>query len=151
MITRWLVRGVAVLGLSLMVGLVIVAVAILGRGVGWPVRWELPPGYRGWVVVRYEDPSCPELGRDGIYWVVVIPPTGHACTASASTGRVWRYYRYEYVHAKGMRTALTSSGWKPRHTIEVWGITSGQDGRREIVFIGTEEALNRSWGSQPRS
>src|SRR3989338_9344414 len=45
-----------------LVGLIGV-VGIFGHGLGRPVRWELPVGYRGWAVLFYEQPQCAPLIR----------------------------------------------------------------------------------------
>ena len=50
----------------LIVGACLIAV-VIHDGVSRPVQVELPKGYRGWVVVKYEDPSCPRLGRRGLF------------------------------------------------------------------------------------
>src|SRR5207249_218479 len=62
----------AVMKMRRLSGIVIVicCVALLGvllyRVFGRPMRYEVPGGFKGWLVVRYEDPSCPPLGKRGI-------------------------------------------------------------------------------------
>jgi len=113
-------------------------------GVGGPVRWEIPAGYRGWVVVNYESPSCPTLETDGIYLRIVVPASGHTCTADPyPTG--WRYHRYEYVQADGSRVMLPSSGWDQAR--EIWPIAAGR--YRSYFFVGTSAELEESWQSEP--
>jgi hypothetical protein len=46
-----------------------------------PTAWEVPIGYRGWVVTAYDIPTCPALERDGLVVVVRVDAAGHACTS----------------------------------------------------------------------
>jgi hypothetical protein len=111
-----------------------VVAAFLSQGVGRPIRWELPNGYRGWLVVEYEVPRCPPLLTSGMYFVIKPSSEGRACTSSpAPMG--WRYHKYEYVHPDGARTIVRSVGHTDR---QVWPITYGPAGNRELIFIGTE-------------
>lgn len=36
-------------------------IAIAGVGITRPTLYELADGYRGWFLIRYEDPTCPRL------------------------------------------------------------------------------------------
>ena len=133
--TRRIIKTLAI-GVPLLLFLTI-AVSIV-RSMGRPIRWELPPDYKGWLVVQYEDPSCPALSVGGPYLVVRVPPTGRVCTSSPLP-EGWRHHRYEYVHPDGRRTEA-SSPWS--------SYSSGL--KRENVFIGTRAELDRSWASEPR-
>jgi len=44
--------------------------------------WEIPAGYRGWVVASYEDPRCPALAAERGRLVYRVDAAGRACTSS---------------------------------------------------------------------
>lgn len=144
---RLLVYGLPVL----IILLVLVILPALGGGLGWPLRYELAAGYRGWVVIQYEDPACPPLQSKGIYLVIPIPPSGHACTSSPMP-KGWRYTRYEYMSPDGTRRAIPWSGWNPDR--EIWAqswapVQRGVSFPRKSFFVGTNAELLKSWGAQP--
>lgn len=56
--------------------------AFLLGGIGRPTNFELPEGYRGWVVIEYYNPNCPPLKTSRMHIVVEIPTSGHLCTSS---------------------------------------------------------------------
>jgi uncharacterized protein DUF6843 len=112
---------------------------ILSQGISWPpIRYELPPGYRGWIVVRFEDEKCPAMRSDGLFRVINIA-SGRGCTSTPAPSG-WSYNRVVYVGPDGARTR-----------VEAHFITYGEDGRRLRFFVGTQEELNRSWKDEPRS
>ena len=43
---------------------------------------EIPAGYRGYLVVQFEDASCPPLERRGDYEVIRFGDDGRACTSN---------------------------------------------------------------------
>jgi hypothetical protein len=118
--------------------------------VGWrprPSRYEIPAGYRGWVLVRYDEPTCPPLESRGLYLVIQIDASGMGCTSSDRPGGV-RYVRYEYVADDGTRTPLPSTGWGQGG--QIWAGAYSLTQKRAYFFVGSEEELKRSWGEQPR-
>jgi hypothetical protein len=129
-------RGVVLSVVIVLTGIaVLLAIAALAGALGRPLRWELPPGYRGWVVVRFDDPACPPLRGSGIYLVVPVTAAGRGCTSSPVPAG-WRYYRYEYVGPDGTRTVIRSSGWDA--SSEIWPFTAGR------FFVGTKAERERS-------
>lgn len=114
------VRSTAVLGGSLLV------ILLLAQGIGRPIRWEIPEGYRGWVLVRLSEPSCAPMRADGIFEVITVDVSGMACTSS-DLPRGWRYVRYESVGPSG-RLEIDRS--------LVSHETSSYDGRRATRYIG---------------
>jgi hypothetical protein len=130
-------------GVLLLVGSLIVRMVLKGD-IGRPVRYELPPGYRGWAAVRYEDPACPPLRTKGIWLVIPVGAGGRGCTSSPPP-RGWRYTRFEYVAPDGKRTALriTHRGGGG----EAWPYDYVLNTKLETIFIGTEE----EWGTAPRA
>src|SRR5579864_4078528 len=83
---------------------------IIHDGISRPIQVELPQGYRGWVVVKYEDPSCPHLGRRGLFLMISISSSGQGCT-SDSASKAWQYVRYLSRDAQGRVTKIPESNW----------------------------------------
>jgi hypothetical protein len=149
-LSRRLVLIVLVVALVSLVGVAAVALYLLD--IQRPVVWEIAAGYHGWVVLSYDDPSCPALPTVGLYQVIPIPSSGRACTSSSLPPGL-RYTRYEYVDAAGNRTELpvTAPGgggmvWAQSYTPRQPGVPFP----REVFFVGLEADLQHSWGSQPR-
>src|SRR5438034_1866882 len=61
----------------------LLAAAIATGGISRPLRYELPDGYRGWVLIQWFDARCASLRGDGLGEVLVVPDGGRACTSSA--------------------------------------------------------------------
>jgi len=117
-----------------------------------PLLYELPSGLRGWVVIQHDDPSCPSIESRGLYVVISVPASGHACTSSPTMLTGSRFVRYEYVSPDGTRTRIPKSGWGGGG--EIWaGHTilpgTGVSFKREAFFVGTEAELQKSWAAQP--
>ena len=80
-----------------------------------------------------------------MYLVIKPSMEGLACTSNpAPMG--WRYHKYEYVGSDGARTRVNSVGHINR---QVWPITYGPAGNRELIFIGTETELRERWSAAP--
>jgi hypothetical protein len=109
----------------------LIAWILVFLGVGRPLLWEVPAGFRGWASVRYGDPRCPPLETRGVFIVLSASPDGRGCTSSASPRRAWRYTRVEYVHPTGARTRGTLSDGRffdaPRN--------------KDYLFVGTNQEL----------
>lgn len=137
--------------LILVIIALLIAGGILGT-VGRPIRYELPEGYRGWVVIQYQDPTCAPIRTEGIYLIITIPPSGRACTSDAIP-RGWRYTRYDYVSPDGTRKTIPSSGWNPKR--EIWAgswapVQQGVTFPRSSFFVGTKAELEKSWPDRPQ-
>jgi hypothetical protein len=128
--------------------LVLTFAGMVRQGIGRPVKWEFSPGYHGWVVVRYEDPTCPPLLTKGIFVVIPIPSSGRVCTVSPSVGDVWRYHRYVYVHPDGTQTVI-SRGTAIRAESGA-PVQQGVKFPYQTFFVGTEEDLEKSRASRPK-
>jgi len=136
----------------LLLGLIsaVACVALLGP-MGQRFLYEIPEGYRTWVVVTYQDPACPSLKTGGVYVVVPITPTGRAYTSDALPSRDWRYIRYEHIGPDGRRTPIQSYRNAAR---QIWLnstmlFRSAHEGfPQKGFFIGTEEEVRKS-GSMP--
>ena len=132
-------KAFEIAGLALLLG--VLAFYEIGR----PLRWDLPNGYSGWVVLQYGDPTCPALPHSGIYSVIQVSSQGNACTSSWMS-RKWVYDEFEYVSANGKRTTIPSTGSGSR----VWLISSSDETRKFLLFVGTHDQLQAHWGEQPQ-
>lgn len=142
--SRRLLRTVQMflLGILLIVGLTLIILYFTGDIAG-PVLYRLPGDYRGWVGIRYDDPTCPSLRREGWYLVIPFDANGRACTSSGVPGG-WRYRRYEYIYPDGRSKRLSGINE------DVWpiGVSGPQTPHIGLLFIGPEEEMKRSWSQQ---
>ncbi len=113
------------------VGLVAVAL-VADRGVDWPVRSELPAGFRGWAVVQYERRDCAPLARHGLYLVIVHDRSGRACTSSPRP-EGWHFHSVQYVGADERRVAV------PDDFLHSLSYSVGD--MADSFFVGTREDL----------
>jgi hypothetical protein len=123
--------------LVLMYGLLIVGMASSG-GISWPLLYELPAGYRGWILVYFERPNCPSMGSRGLFYVIQVSESGRGCT-SDTLPRGWKYHRAEFLNSDGTRTGRSL---RP--------ISYSDETKDYLIFIGTEEELTRNWNKAPR-
>lgn len=126
-----------VCGIVVVLAIVLVIVGVLSGELGRPVRWEIPAGYRGWIVVQFEEPTCPPLRSGWMYLVIVVTPSGRACTSSPVL-LGWRYHRSDYVNQDGSRRKA-----------EVHHIAYDPKKKQKFVFVGTKAELEKSWSSMP--
>src|SRR5262245_248868 len=98
------------LGICGLVALALIVLYLVGE-VGRPIQYRFTGEYRGWVGIRYEDPTCPPLRTEGWYLVIPVGPDGRGCTSSSVPGG-WRYHRYEYLSSDGTRRVLSGPGEK---------------------------------------
>jgi hypothetical protein len=96
-------RLLVVSGTVLVCLVALLALSIATAGISAPLRYELPDGYRGWVLIQYKDSSCSPLVRDGISEVLVVPESGRACT-SAAPREGWHIAEYKVRSATGPRS-----------------------------------------------
>jgi hypothetical protein len=113
-----------------------VAMILSGGGVGRPILWEVPRGFRGWASFRHGASSCPPLQTRGLYIVASALLVGEGCTSSPPWPTRWRYYRLEFVGSDGARSAGTLSK----------GRFFDKDLNRHFLFVGTDEELQREGG-----
>jgi len=105
-------------------------------GVGRPVRFELPVGYRGWVEVEYGNPQCSRLTSRGLFLIVSVPKSGRSCTSNA-LGAYFAIRRYEFVGVDGQRTAILVEPPLDQPGIRNEGANA--DRREEYFFVGTQQ------------
>jgi hypothetical protein len=113
------------------------------------VIWQLPPDYRGWVVLEYGVPSCPPLPVRGEYQVVRVDASGRACTSDPRMSKPGPLdYQYEYVYPDGTRAP---AALRINQSPGVWDVggysTCGSRVTDEDFFVGTEQEFQQS---QPR-
>jgi len=113
--------------------------------------WEIPADFRGYAVLEWENPACPDLPRRGLMRVVPIDAAGYACTAnrpgdvpgSISTVLVW---------PDGRREELRSQDYTYDGLQAYFGFTAYPgDGshRYDAQFIGTASEY-RAIAATPR-
>jgi hypothetical protein len=109
---------------------------VLHRVFGRPMRYEIPAGFKGWLFVRFADPSCQPLLSQGMFFVVSVPPSGWVCTSTPeSSGLV--FYRFEYVNPNGSRQSLRwNEHGKPG--TQVWLLGTDLEHMTEQIFVGDE-------------
>lgn len=68
---------------------------------------EIPAGYRGALVVQFDDPSCPPLQRRDAYEVIRFGDDGRACTSEAYEDQIGVASDHIfYVDADGHRVEI---------------------------------------------
>jgi hypothetical protein len=139
--SRRLLRTVQVflLGALFIIGLSVIILFFTGD-ISGPLLYRFPGDYRGWAGVRYNDPGCSPLRKEGWYLVLKFDASGRACTSSSVPGG-WRYERYEYVYADGRRKKLSGI-----HN-DIWpvGVSGSQAPQIETLFVGSEAELKKAW------
>ncbi|HUI43381.1 MAG TPA: hypothetical protein VL523_15565, partial [Terriglobia bacterium] len=130
-----LIAGVAWLGV------------LLSGGLGHSRLYEVPASYRGWVLVKYKNPSCPPLAGSGIYSVVQVSPSGDACTSDELPAGI-QHRRFEAVEAGGARVELQDLSWDSGSQVRFLGASGS--GEYELIFVGSNEELKRNWASMPK-
>jgi hypothetical protein len=108
--------------------------------------YKIGDSYKGWVVVRYDDPSCAPLDHENIFLVIPVSSSGRGCTSSPPP-EGWRYNRYEYLSQGKVTRAIPQSGWGGKG--EIWAGFTMPAEHSESFFVGTEQELNKSWSSRP--
>ncbi|MGA2341447.1 MAG: hypothetical protein ABSF75_16265 [Terracidiphilus sp.] len=109
--------------------------------------YKIADNYKGWAIVRYDDPSCAPLEHENIFLVITIPASGIACTSSLLQDG-WRYHRYEYVSEGKLVREIRVSNWGGGG--EIWAGFGMPNKHSESFFVGTEQELQRSWASRPK-
>jgi uncharacterized protein DUF6843 len=115
---------------------------------GRPMGYELPEGFKGWLTIRFADPTCPPLRSQGIFLMVSVPTSGRVCT-STSHPDGWIYYRFVYLHSDGSKTSVPlRSGSTLPQKVYVWLVAYLRDCNWEEDWVGTNEEADH-WGSPP--
>ena len=113
-----------------------------------PSLYEIPDGFRGWVLMEFKNPACPALERRDGKWVFRVGADGRLCT-STSPETEWAVDKYFFVGAE--RREIPHTGWGGGGLI--WGaargtcqVTAQAEHEFEKFFVGTET----DFGSAPR-
>jgi hypothetical protein len=128
-------------------GSIALVIGFVFIGVERPIRYELPDGYRGWVVIEYYNPACPTLESMGIYYVVKVPSSGHVCISGSLQNEAWRLPLYEYVMSDGTRRRIPSFNNEAR---EVWAgnyvlfQTREEGNPQHGIFVGNMKEYENS-------
>lgn len=89
--------------------LVGVLAAVMVAGVSCGVRAGnitlIPDGFEGWVVIRYQVPGEPSLGREGAKTIVKVPASGSLITNSDRPNG-YGIDEYYFVGADGKRVPI---------------------------------------------
>src|SRR5205823_14383647 len=102
---------------------ILLIVIVVRHKFGRPMRYEFVGGFSRWVVVQFQDPSCPPLRSDGLFLVVSVPTSGKVCTSTARP-QGWIYYRFAYIYPNGQREALPMrTGSDPSGRVQVYLLT----------------------------
>ena len=136
----------AIAGIAAAIFVVAIGMAIFTGKLARPISWRFPQGYRGWVVMEFQDPHCSPMAIEDFYLIVSVSGSGRGCTSSPIP-EGWRYTRYEYIDEQGSHTKLAANGWNTNSMI--WPISINRAKREWYLFVGTQEELNRSWKSRP--
>ena len=109
--------------------------------------YEIADGYKGWVVVRYDDPNCPALKSAGLLVVVPVTSSGVGCTSSPHR-EGWQINLYEYVRRGNKTRSLPETGWGRGG--EIWAGFGMPYKHSESFFVGREQDLRQSWSRVPK-
>lgn len=112
-----------------------------------PVLYKIAEGYKGWTIVKYDDPSCPPLEHENIFLVVNVSSGGIGCTSSPPNDG-WRITLYEYVRDGKRTSQIPQSGWGGKG--EIWAGSYIPSKHSESFFVGAQELLEKSWSQRPR-
>lgn len=100
--------------------------------VRWPIKYLVPDGCRGWLIVRYEVEGAQPLEVRGGTVVIRFPDSGIIETSSAVNGGIGIVeYWYYSPHGERKRIPLES----------IWGMRTGRRGKLKMlrIFIGTHD------------
>jgi uncharacterized protein YceK len=126
---------------------------------GSPILVQLPQHYHGWVVIRYEDLSCPLLDEGNDPRIIVVKSSGRTCTAN-SAPPLFSTFGFEAVSEDG-KTRTTYREYtegepppNPEKDVRVWiryraRIQDDVIFPKDRFFLGTKEELSRSLKRTP--
>ncbi len=116
--------------------------------------WELPQGYRGWVLVEEANPKCPPAKFTFTTVIFNIDSTGHACT-STSLPKSPQFLTFWEIDSKGQKHELRTGS--PGGRGQIWGFNDAQ-ASNELVkireasefFVGTEQEFQNAQQTRPK-
>ena len=112
-----------------------------------PTRWEIPDGYRGYVMTAYGISTCRPLPKDLLVSVVTVDAKGHACTSDVLPNGYTEFgNEYVYVRSDGAKVPIPRVPFPNSGDVisvpSVWGSVDVGDGkcpRRSEFFVGTRD------------
>lgn len=141
--TRKIIRRTFIGLLVVLAAFVGLVLAVLKR----PIMYKIADNYKGWVVVKYDDPSCPPLQHQNIFVVIPVQSSGIGCTSSPPD-QSWQYNDFEYARGSKILRRLHQTGWGGGG--EIWARYTIPAKHSEAFFVGTEQELNKSWSQEPK-
>jgi hypothetical protein len=120
-------------GIVMIAGAILVVLIVEKVGVTRPTVYELPNGYRGWLQIRYEDPTCPPLATHVLFQSIRVASDGRGCT-SGPMPRGFHYQWAKYLRADGSQEAAPSA----------WPLGHSDQRKLVLVFIGSEDEFRTS-------
>jgi len=118
-----------------------------------PQRFDLPDGFKGMVVVRYQVPTCPHMPDEGLYRVIVVYSSGTGCTSDPRPAG-WTWHRFDYVRSDGSRASIRETGWGGGGYVWSYGGSvyhgDGTVEHRYDFFVGSEEEFRNGMKTHSR-
>lgn len=120
------------------------------------VDFEIPSGYRGWVVVERANPKCPPAVLTLTSVVLKVDPSGHGCT-STPLPKGPQHMRFWELDSQGHKRELRLG--YPGNGGQIWdyssgGMTSSDESfpAREAIefFVGTEVEFQSGKETRPK-
>lgn len=125
-------------------------------GEGKPVVYHFPESFSGWVIIKFEVPTCDPLQEDGNAIHVRIGKGGEACTSSRLFG--WKKATYIQAAADGTEKILTYDA-RDKAKNRIWPVSLGHVNytkaginysvARELLFVGTQSQYESAWSTRP--
>lgn len=113
--------------------------------------WEIPADFRGYAVLEWENPACPDLPSRGLMRIVPIDATGYACTANRP-GDIPGDTIVVLVWPDGRREQLRSQDYRYDGVQAYFGFAHYDErdiNRYDAEFIGTASEF-RAIAATPR-
>ena len=136
----------ALVSLAWLLAFMVVLIIDAG-GLSFPIRYELPSGYRGWVVLQTESPNCPPMRWMRLYRSVQLDNTGYGCTSSKYPNG-WHWERLVYVERGGRQVEIPIDG--SRNDVQILAGSFSDQTKKAKFFVGTEDDLQHSWRLRPK-
>lgn len=109
---------------------------------------EIPNGYVGWVTVQFNNQGCGDT-KTATRTTIKVRPDGTGCTSVRAYPQTSWFATFFYVVDGKRVKELKPTGWGEGGMI--WAESTEIDGHEYRFFVGTEQQLNKSWGSRPRT
>ena len=116
--------------------------------------WELPTGYRGWVLVEWANPKCPSARVTLMSVIVKVDSSGHGCI-STPVPKGSQFLRFYELDSSGNRHKLRM-GY--RGNGQIWEYSNGDEASENELpsfygtefFVGSEAEWRSSQKTRPK-